>query len=600
MLRLVVVLLCAAGVLAARFIVPVADARFFVQRYGYYSVALCGLLFFLSASHFGLAWIRRGGWRQYRVGFVVCGLGALFLQLHEPHTYKVLNDEFAICGVARNMHFQRSPDIPQGAHVVDGRLQVVNSQLDKRQTFFPFVLSVVHSLTGYRPGNVYLLNGLTALGVLLLVFHAGYREGGNALGALLAVLVAGIPLLAQNATGAGYDLLNMLMLGVFWIAATRYLAVPDGRSLNFLVLSGLACGQVRYESILIVLAVAAIFLLKSIQTRRIELTWLAAISPLLLLVPVLGNKVFLGTPQLFRGLPGVDFFSLSFLPENILRGLSYLFDSSVDATNSSLFSFLGSLCLCLLLLLYAKYPRQSLLARADDRATLVLAVFVGVVTFLGWSHFWGHWDDPAASRFSLPLHLLFALAIARVLGEIFKQRHLRWEITAVAALWGLVTASTVSARHSATESMDAAQQHRLLMEVLASRSPARTLVIADTVTNVIMEGRPGIPIARAAARGWQINECLRLKLYDEIVLWEQIEIDPVSRREVPSHGMALSADFVREPIVEVRLRPSLIVRASRLLHVKGEQGLPPKEYVDEVRALGDAAASVRHLRSILP
>ncbi|MGY8717810.1 MAG: hypothetical protein ACKVI3_08530, partial [Verrucomicrobiia bacterium] len=68
------------------------------------------------------------------------------------------------------------------------------------------------------------------------------------------------PLLAQNANGAGMDLLNLAMVVLTMLLAARFLARPDERRLSVLFLACVLLAQTRYESLLFVLTTGLVVL----------------------------------------------------------------------------------------------------------------------------------------------------------------------------------------------------------------------------------------------------------------------------------------------------------------------------------------------------
>src|SRR5688572_28599831 len=133
---------------------------------------------------------------------------ALVLQLHEPHRLKVSYDEHVLVGISRSMHFEHLAAWPGGAHRYHGTVTPTSLMADKRPVLFPFAVSLLHNVTGYRVENVYVVNGLVSFALLAGLFFLGRRYHATHGGLLLAALLAGVPLVAQNATGGGFDLLN--------------------------------------------------------------------------------------------------------------------------------------------------------------------------------------------------------------------------------------------------------------------------------------------------------------------------------------------------------------------------------------------------------
>ena len=127
--------------------------------------------------------------------------------------------------------------------------------LDKRPLFQPLLVSLLHDLTGYRPENVFALNSALTFGLLGLVYVACRKLAGREAGILAVLLLTSLPLLAQNATGGGFELLNLVMIMSTLLLGMRFAEKRDPGSLQALLLSAVLLAQTRYESILFMLPV---------------------------------------------------------------------------------------------------------------------------------------------------------------------------------------------------------------------------------------------------------------------------------------------------------------------------------------------------------
>src|SRR5262249_17545555 len=147
----------------------------------------------------------------------------------------------------------------------------------------PFLISLLHDLTGFRVENVFALNVSLALVTLSATYWMVHTMVARTAPALFAVaLVSTLPLFGQNATGAGMEMLNLAMIALNMVAATRYLQKPAADGLAFLVLGTVLLAETRYESVLFVLPVACVILIGWIRAREVLLPWPVMIAPLLL------------------------------------------------------------------------------------------------------------------------------------------------------------------------------------------------------------------------------------------------------------------------------------------------------------------------------
>jgi hypothetical protein len=569
MMKLIILIAIASLVLAERFfVINLATAELLIKYWGYWAVAgtFAGFVILLVRQWPAMAEI----WKRckaHRAGLLCILLAGIFLQVHEPREFKVLFDEFVISGVARNMHFDREASFPARAHYFDGRLVIVESGVDKRPFFFSFIISLVHDLTGYRPQNVFYVNGCMAVILLLLVYAFGSSLGGPRLGCLGVLILAGLPLIAQNATAGGFELANLVMIMALYFLAGAYYRSPGTQGLNLLILTAVLLAQVRYESILYIFIIPAVVVCKWLQEKRITLTWMAVISPVMLLPPLLLNKVFLSHPVFFQTKPGQSFLSFQYLADNAKVAMYYLFDPNFDSTNSILLSVLGLFGLGFFVLLAVQKTREWILQRKADFVLLLVSSIICINTMLALCSFWGHWDDPMVTRFSLPLQLLMVLLTMRIAVEFLKSRPLpRWPVV-MAGIWIVLFTAPASTRTFQTSHIVTAHEYAWLFGFLADKDPATTLTIAGSSIGPILNNMPAISIDQAKQSRWQIKTCLDEGIYREIFVIQRFVMDYDKGKYVESGPVPLGDGFKLKTIAEKRFTPDIISRISQVVDV---------------------------------
>ena len=206
--RLLLFSLCAALAFVVGFIsLRPLTAQHLITAWGYYYILAMFSLFVAFALRVLRAretvwrgWVRRPGWPG-----LVIALAALFVLWSDPFQHKILFDEYVLQGTAFHMHSTKEVATVVRAYDVQGTWQPIDTFLDKRPYFFTFLVSLLHDLTGFRVANIFILNAALVPVFLGLVYWLGRALAGR-WPALLAVgLLATMPLLGQNATGAGME-----------------------------------------------------------------------------------------------------------------------------------------------------------------------------------------------------------------------------------------------------------------------------------------------------------------------------------------------------------------------------------------------------------
>jgi len=568
--RLVVGAALLALVLALRFGgIPVDAASWWVTHLGYWTTLLAFALF--VGMMVRLARDAGGGWRQHRWGLLAVLLGSALLQLLEPHRLRVMYDEYALLTTSLDMHRERSAaTVSYAVNDGGGHLQYRGGYVEKRQLFFPFLLSVVHDLTGYRPENAFVLNALLGAAYLGVAYWAGGLLGGTGIGLLGVLLAAGLPLAAQNATGGGYDLLAVTLQLLLFVQMVRHLRAPTRASAGLLVLIAVLAVQVRDESWLLGLLAAGALGWGWWKTRRIELSWLLALSPLLLITPLLVNRVFFATPAYFESVArGVDTFGAGYFRRNLADAIHYLYNGNGTLTNSPLLSWLGTPALLFCVLKALRHPR-ALVREGNPLLVLlgfavVAAGFTGLVLF----YFWGQFTDPVAARLSFPLQAVFLLAILCLAPRLLRTRRRLRLAQGAAALFVLAYAVPVEARHDATNRLPVSLESQWAVDYALAHGDGRTLFLAYSALPMLCHGRPAIPLGFMATAPEFFDAQLGSPAYGQVLALEVYRRDAATGGWVPIHDdltrYCQRRGIVLEPLAGKVFVPGYESRISRLV-----------------------------------
>jgi hypothetical protein len=511
--------------------------------------------------------------RRLVLGVVIGGLTLMAIQ-SEPYRGKILNDEFVLQSTAYNLHHFRDVATMVRGYEVEGTFISTDNYLDKRPYFYPFLVSLLHDFTGYRPANAFVLNSVLYAVALGLIYAVGQALAGWRGGLLAALLAGSLPLLGQNATGSGMELLNVVMIvGTLWLGA-RYLADPAEAGLEAFVLSAVLLAQSRYESALYVLAAAAVVVWGWWAVRRVILPWSALAAPMLLLPVALQNRVVANSPLLWELDEARKVrFSIDYLPANVRGAVAFLFNGNAERANSLLLSAAGLAAVLVLALLVAWRWRTW---RRRAPAEVALACFGGVIlanTGLVMFYYWASFDDPMASRFSLPWLLLMVFATVVVARWLDRRLPATTLLLALAAGWAVPEAAAKFGHHyySHLGNDEIAWHHRWVN----ARPSARRLVISNrTSLSWLLEETPAILLDRARLVADRLQHQLTQPLFDEILVIQALR--PTSAEgdfQLPEEEEL--PDFFRTELLAEKRFGTRLCRVSRLVAVDLPVGWEP-------------------------
>lgn len=545
-----------------------------LKRFGYYFMLTAFVLWVMAL---GRLWSRRTAGkgpsgREWMHAALLIGLVTCVAVNSEPFQSKVLYDEFVLQSTAYNMHHFRDASAMVRGYDLLGVFTSLDTYLDKRPNFFPFLVSLVHDLTGYRAANAYRLNACLLPVALGLAYYLG-RRLNDARGGLLAVLALGsLPLLLQNATGSGMELLNVVMLLTVIGLAGAYLRQPDEAHLGALALGAVLLAQTRYESVLYIGPVAAIILIGWWIRRAVVMPAVALLAPLLLVPAALQNRVVSGSRWMWELKDHQDTrFSIDYLGDN-LRGIrTFLFNTDFQLANSWPLAAGGLLSLGYIFWRLVRIKlRAALVQENSDRIVWVLCGLGILANFiLLMFYYWANLADPIASRLSLPLHLVLVFALVVAAMRLDRHMPASWVLLGAMGLFGLGVTTGHAAKHIYSHlGIDEIEWGK---RFVAARPPGARLIISNTSTMPwLLEKTSSILIDRARHVSDRLHYQLERGTFTEILVFQSLR--PVTREGdhqlIPEDR--LPPGYEMELLIEKRFGTK-IIQVSRLVAVK----LPP-------------------------
>lgn len=561
--------LAVAALVAGRWLIPPEPAMSLVAKGGYWMMLGTCVLFGWTLWRLGRgAW---SGWRpgrgDYAAAALIAACGGLWLA-HERPGFKILADEVLLLGTSMVMHKEREVSYPVRATDVQGPFHFTHKVVDKRPFFFPFLVSVVHDTTGYRGTNPFWVNSALGFLFLGLAYVIGWRVAGNRwAGVLVVLLFTGLPLMAQQAAGGGFELLNLVMIATVLLLGWRYASSPDEDALVALVLAGVLLAYSRYESVLFVLPVAALAVWGWVKAGRVILPWTAALSPLLLLPYLLQHRIFetnTGAWEL-ASKPGSGApFALGYVPDNLGHALGFFFDTSGYQPNSIYFAALGLVALPVFALLILRILRKGQGATPTEWGVAVLGVGLLAVGALLMMYFWGQFDHPVIRRLSLPVHLLMALAIVAV-GARFLRGALGWRLASAGAVLALLMQGLPSLTRQAYawEYMPGIEM-AWRQEFLRQHPQKDYLFIDRDSIFWIVNHVTATASSQAAARREGLAFHLRNHSFSAMYVFQRFKVDPDTGRLTLDPADDIGPGFELETVIEKRIATLHLARISRI------------------------------------
>lgn len=544
-----------------------------VVHAGYWVMLVLVALFFRAVGP--MLWARwRAGPDRFEVG-IAAGilLTVVVWTAHEKPGYKILADELLLAGTSMGMHYEREAAYPTRATDVQGSFQILSSVLDKRPLLFPFLTATIHDLTGYRPENAFYLNmGLAAV-FLGLMYTLGSRLGRSPwAGALAVLLMAGLPLLAQQATGGGFELLNLVLIATFTLLLVIYLEQPGEDSrLEALVLATLMLASTRYESAIFLVFAAAAVLVGWARLGRINLTWPVMLSPVFLVPVLIQNRIFSANVKAWQmdSVAGVtEPFGWQYFAPNLGHALAFFFDFSGYQPSSALLAILGLLALPFFAFWIVKTLRALRAAPSTELGWAIAGLALLAVTAVYLLYFWGQFDEPLIRRLSLPLHFLMVLAVVWLAARVCRSAA-GWQGLCLLGLAGIFFQSLpVLAKQAYRNTYTPGVEMQIRGEFLARQRDPNLLFLDNDSFFWITRKIPASSIQQAQLRKEGIAYHMRNRSFQDIFVFQSIKVNDQTGVRYVDPEDDLGPDFVLEPVWEQRVQTLLFARISRVTAIK--------------------------------
>jgi hypothetical protein len=555
-------------------LIPDSKALDIVDSTGYWFVLAAFVLFVRAlwqAYAPDLAQVRKAGAGAFDwASLAVVGLGGLVLIVHESFGFKIVMDEVMLAGTSMSMHFSRTVSTPFRGSDIQGAYVIIQAMMDKRQLFFPFLVSILHDLTGYRPSNAFVLNGILIFIFLALVNAAGRKLAGRTAGWLGVALFAGLPLLAQNATGAGAELLNILMILATLLLGARFIERRDEVSLAGFCYAGMLMTQVRYESAIFLLPVACIILWVWYREGRAILPWSVVAIPPLMIHCALHNRIFdiRASAWQMQSKPGFTKpFSADYIPSNIAHALGFFFGKPTDQPNSYVLSALGCVALLFFVLLAVKKVRTLNTESAASAAFIFFSIGFAIQLGLMMCYFWGQFDDAIIRRLSLPTHLWMVLAVMAVLTQFPRPAVVR-TLLGVAVLGLLAQGVPSMAAHAYNQEYLAGLETEWRRQFILEQPLNDYLAIDNDSILWVAHRVTATTVQAARERKADLSFFIRTHTFSNIYVFQRYTIDATTGKMTIRDGDDLGPDFVLETVQAERLLTLTQTRISRVVSIK--------------------------------
>lgn len=534
-----------------------------------------GYFFTLAISFFWLLYAIKGigaaPWRTLIRGEAIPGLlavllGSWLLFVQADFGYKIAMDEYILASTARNLHESREVAVTELVYSNGNRMEPASTYVDKRPWMYPFIVSVLHDLIGYDRDNPFIVNGLLGVCLLGMSYRLGHLFAAWRGGLLSVLLWASLPLLCQNASGGGLELLNLCLIQFLLLLSAWYLSSPSACTEGMLSLTAVMLTYTRYESGLFLWATLLIILLGWWRQKAVILSWGSMIAAPLLTASLWQIRLYASDTDNWE-LTGDSqvAFGLDALSNNVAHALNFFFSTDDSLANSLLLSVAGGVGILIFIFLLRTETRRYRREKPVALASFIFCVFLLIQFLIVISFHAGRIDSPFVSRYALAFHLCLVLSILAAHEYIGARFKLIWRCSITVCLVYILAFTLPMNAKGIFSKKSFAVREQIWLESLSGSRIGESAFVIDRFT-VPWALRDYIAVAPEKAIGQEavLVDKVRHGAFDAIYYVERSHYDGETFVPDFGYGVRLRERFALSLVAERSFRPYTLTRVYRV------------------------------------
>lgn len=477
--------------------------------------------------------------------------------------FRILADETNLLGMSKAMYEDHlSVNPTQQVSFYHGFQRRITSVVDMRPLFFPFSLSVLHSLLGYSENNAFVLNGLSAFLCLFLIYYITYKRFGRFWGVSGLLLLASFPLFVLYSTSAGFEVYNLLFALILLVAFDNFLETKSASVCEFLLYTALLLAQTRYESAAMVLLILPfiISILKKEEYRNFTLR--LSVWPLLFL-PVAWVRMLTYNNLSFQVGSVDEAFGLSLFLKNLSNALPFFMGKN-QAYGMNGVIFIAAV-VGLLMVFYKAATKRLFKDCLYPKEAKIFSWFVFMFFLIHacarFAYYWGNLTLQYTSRLGvifLPLLVFMAVYAFKGLSERFKL-HKSWAI--LIPIIFAVHSWPVAGQNMAVRDITLFREFKTVRTFLAENYPnKKDYIVVAPISNIYVPlNYNAFSMKHLSKEFNQVMQDLRNKTWSYLIVVQKIT---TSTKEVEKDSQ-VPEDLILEPLFESQVSVDCFVRISK-------------------------------------
>ncbi len=241
--------------------------------------------------------------------------------------FRILPFETNVLSTSQNLYERKiSYTTISSIETETGKKTLFNMFIDRNSTFFSYILSLNHSLIGYRPENVFVLNSIIGFLSLFLMYYFIQIIFGRFWGICGLCILTAFPVFILYTNSGSFDIYNLFCSLVLFLNIYCFIKQPNANKAESLLIWFIILLQSQIYSILSIILIISLIVYYLPKKEISNLTYKTCLFPLLL-IPILWLLKISLTVQIGQ----LDsLFNFSYFYNNIIRFFVFLFSGEEE------------------------------------------------------------------------------------------------------------------------------------------------------------------------------------------------------------------------------------------------------------------------------
>ncbi len=482
---------------------------------------------------------------KYGLAFALIITAIIFVSVRVE--FKILSDETNLLSVSRSMLMDKTVGNVIMVTYYEG-LHPISTEIPKRPLAFPFLVNIIHTVTGFRYQNAFALNFIVLFFMLSGVFVMARKFVDTKSSVAAVLLVVSYPAVSIYATTGGFDLLNTALFILVLGLSHRFIMNPSGPLFGLLMATILVFSNVRYESAIFLLVVP-ILLAPCITLAHLRSSIHLFLSAPLLLLPNYWQRYFATD---FAVPESESLFSWVSFTKHLPTFVQNQFDFSGTLPYASIINVLA---LAGVLVFLAEVARGSMkLTRKQLHWAIFLATVILLNAGIFLSYHFGLSNHPISARYFLSFCVVFALL--PLILRILTPRIMSGVALLTIAIISFLYYHPFAVKDDFTRTLAFTKSTRAALRSLSGLDRNNMLIISERPSRFTAMGYGAVSIVYANKNMDAIFAQNKLHLYSRVIVFEEFLFN--------GDAKALRPDYKRNIIKEEYVAAGKFLRYSNL------------------------------------